>query len=207
MCAHTSNESSRVRDRRKTRPLSPSEKGLHRSGLRGHACRSCRSDVKWGDDRKTEKNLVTIFIILSLAYFPTPLSHKMDEQDKIEMAKEEAMIRAYIAANPWPTKEEMHERFEKHPSGMDMFAEYGEFNHEALKTIYESNIDKTIAHELGLRIAKRGGIRALCYNCMAFMRCSPLASPYSRNMVIAANARMLEFAWSGISSHGQTFRA
>ena len=116
------------------------------------------------------------------------------------------MMQEYVAKNPWPTKDEMEERFKASPQAMQLWAEYGETNHEALKEIYESAIDKDVARKWGEILAERGGVRALQYNCMAFIYYGQLS--LSPNQILRANARLLEFAWSGIKDRmGDEFAA
>jgi hypothetical protein len=116
-------------------------------------------------------------------------------------------MQEYIESHPYPSYGEMIARIDAHPTlSVQMYAEYGELNHKALKEIYESGIDTEIALKWGQIIADRGGITALQQNCIVFMRFGPLA--YAPNQILRANARLLEFAWDGIKDkNGDVFLA
>ena len=78
---------------------------------------------------------------------------------------------------------------------MELGAEYGEYNHSALKKIYESYIDEDLSKTIGKGIYDRGGLRAMSANCTIFMNCTPLAdAPTS----VAHQATVLEWYWDGI---------
>lgn len=119
---------------------------------------------------------------------------------------EDDLMKDFVKKTPWPSRDKMVLRFGTDVEGIMMYAEYGELNHEALKEIYESGIDKEVALKWGQIIADRGGITALQQNCIVFMRCGPLA--YAPNQILRANARLLEFAWDGIKDkNGDVFFA
>ena len=78
---------------------------------------------------------------------------------------------------------------------MALSVEYGQFNHAALKKIYESYIDETLSKKFGADIYARGGFQALTTNCDIFKHCTPLAdAPPS----VADQAAVLEYYWDGI---------
>ena len=78
---------------------------------------------------------------------------------------------------------------------MALSAEYGQFNHNALKKIYESYIDEALSKKFGADIYARGGFQALTANCDIFKHCTPLAdAPPS----VAHKAAILEYYWDGI---------
>lgn len=119
---------------------------------------------------------------------------------------EDTLMKEYVNKTPWPSYDDMLSKFGNDGKGMQMYAEYGELNHKALKEIYESGIDTEVALKWGQIIADRGGITALQQNCIVFMRFGPLA--YAPNQILRANARLLEFAWDGIKDkNGDVFLA
>ena len=105
----------------------------------------------------------------------------------------DAQVIKYIQTNPFPSYDEMISRI---GSNMNVYAEYGETNHNSLKKIYESFMNKDVAKKEGLLIYKRGGTRALQMNCTAFMYHGPFSTSY--NPEIKYESKTLEFAWDGI---------
>jgi len=78
---------------------------------------------------------------------------------------------------------------------MSLSAEYGEFNHAALKKIYESGINEAVSKKAGADIYARGGLQALTANCEIFKHCTPLADA---SPSVAHQATVLEYYWNGI---------
>ena len=78
---------------------------------------------------------------------------------------------------------------------MSLSAEYGEYNHLALKKIYESYIDEAVSKKVGFDIYARGGLQALTANCDIFKHCTPLADALPS---VAEHATLLEYYWDGI---------
>jgi len=78
---------------------------------------------------------------------------------------------------------------------MSLSAEYGEFNHAALKKIYESFINEALSKKFGFDIYNRGGMQALSANCDIFKHCTPLADA---SPSVAEYATLLEYYWDGI---------
>jgi hypothetical protein len=112
-------------------------------------------------------------------------------------AKENQLLQEHIKNNTFPSYKEMLIRMKQHPYYMEMYAEYGERNHDALKQIYESGMDINVAKKLGNEIYLRGGTWALQMNCTAFMYCGPfINSQYSH--VRYNGGKTLEYAWDGI---------
>ena len=74
-------------------------------------------------------------------------------------------------------------------------AEYGEFNHLALKKIYDSKINEEVSKKAGYEIYARGGLQALTANCDIFIHCTPLADAPP---IVADQATVLEYYWNGI---------
>jgi hypothetical protein len=132
--------------------------------------------------------------------------HEKNKCDKPErdaaIAAEQKKITDFIKANPWPSYKVMLKRLEKR---VEWWAEYGEFNHAALKLCYENMLDKDTCFKAGESIAKRGGLQALQANFYAIKLYGPTAS--SADMVIASGPSLIEYHWNGITAGGQTWRA
>ena len=107
-------------------------------------------------------------------------------------------LRAWINSHPFPSYEMMCARIDKQfdfALSMSLSAEYGEFNHDALKKIYNSNLNEVVCKKVGFDIYNRGGLQALTANCDIFKHCTPLAdAPQS----VAEQASVLEYYWDGI---------
>jgi hypothetical protein len=95
----------------------------------------------------------------------------------------------------------MSKRLKKH---IELYAEYGEFNHEMLALCYENILNKDACHRFGMMIAKRGGLQALQANFYAFKCFGAFAE--SSNSVIRSVGSLLEQHWNGIESDGQIWR-
>jgi hypothetical protein len=107
-------------------------------------------------------------------------------------------MQAYIACHPYPSYDEMINRIEECPFlSMEMYAEYGELNHEYLKQIYESNFNEALTKDLGRKIYERGGLRAMQMNCSAFQYLGPFVDSIDREVRISG-MKKLEFLWDGI---------
>lgn len=109
-------------------------------------------------------------------------------------------LRAFVANNPFPSYDKMMDYIDNHPQmqlGMAMYAEYGKFNHECLKAIYDSGMDTTIAHEMGQKIYNAGGLQAMQMNYYVFNHYSPFSK--SRNQEIYyTGSTILQYLWDGI---------
>jgi hypothetical protein len=125
----------------------------------------------------------------------------MNDYDE-ELAAEQKMITDYIAANPWPSYAEMSKRIMNH---FDLYAEYGEMNHMALKVCYENILDKKICFAAGKSIAKRGGLEALRCNYYAFKCFGPFSQAAS--LQVRYCGCLLEHNWDGIESDGHIWRS
>ena len=135
--------------------------------------------------------------------------HEKGKCDKPErdaaIAAENKKMADFIAANPWPSYKEMQKRILKSCS-LPICAEYGEFNHQAMKLCYENMLDKAVCFKVGESIAARGGLHALQANFYALKLYGPTAS--SKDMVIAYIPRLLEHYWDGITDKvGQVWRS
>ena len=107
-------------------------------------------------------------------------------------------LRDWVKSHPFPSYEMMCARIDKQFDfmlSMSLGAEYGEFNHLALKKIYESYIDEEVSKKVGFDIYARGGFQALSANCTIFKHCTPLADA---SPSVAEQATVLEYYWDGI---------
>jgi len=107
-------------------------------------------------------------------------------------------FRAWINSHPFPSYGEMCARIDEQfdfMQAMALSAEYGEYNHAALKKIYETFMDEAVCKKVGADIYARGGLQALTANCDIFKHCSPLADAIP---VVAEQAAVLEYYWDGI---------
>lgn len=109
-------------------------------------------------------------------------------------------LRAFVASNPFPSYDKMMDYIDNHPQmqlGIAMYAEYGKFNHECLKRIYDSGMDKAVAREMGQKIYNAGGMQAMQMNYYAFNHYSPFSK--SRNQEIYyTGSTLLQYLWDGI---------
>ena len=107
-------------------------------------------------------------------------------------------LRSWVQTHAFPSYEEMCACIDKKFDFMmsiELGAEYGEYNHAAMKKMYESYMDETLCKKLGKDIHDRGGLKALSANCTIFKYCTPLAdaSPH-----VSEYAAVLEWYWDGI---------
>lgn len=132
--------------------------------------------------------------------------HEKGKCDKPErdaaIAAEQQLIRDYIKTHPWPSYKAMCKRLEKR---VELWAEYGEPNHMALKLCYENILDKEVCRKAGEFIAKRGGLETMRANYYAFSCFGPFSESSNRAVSYAGN--LLEHRWDGISADGHTWRA
>jgi len=120
----------------------------------------------------------------------------------LEVAKEDAMIKEWTDKNPFPSYRVMMSRITK--SGYpDWYAEYGEYNHTALKVCYESYMDKDIVRKMAESIVKRGGLQALSMNCGVYKFLGPYSN--STNFTVRATGCLLEGYCDGIRDGDQVF--
>ena len=109
-------------------------------------------------------------------------------------------LRQWVADHPFPSYEDMCAHIDTYFShdfvlSMELGAEYGEYNHKALKKMYESNMDETLCKQIGNTIYDRGGLKALMANCTIFKYCTPLADGPPN---VKDQAAVLEWYWDGI---------
>jgi hypothetical protein len=112
-------------------------------------------------------------------------------------ACEQKNIPGWVSTHPFPSYSEMctiinntfgHEAFK-------YIAEYEENNHNALKLIYESNIDETISKNFGNLLYEKGGFNAMQANYKIFAYCSPFSDSPPQ---VRVNVILLSWHWDGI---------
>ena len=112
---------------------------------------------------------------------------------------EDEMMNHFVILHPYPTYDQMIKKIQEVPNvltALDMFAEYGEPNHEWCKTIYENPSDESKIIEMGKKIYTRGGEQAMLWNHKVLSCMSPLAC--STNPVIGSHAAWVGHCWNGI---------
>jgi hypothetical protein len=111
---------------------------------------------------------------------------------------EDKQFRDWICRHPFPSYAEMRKKMKEvfHENYYIIHnAEYGEYNHNALKIIYNSFIDKEVCVKVGNNLYNRGGLQALQSNCTVFKYCTPLSeAPFPINTL----SSMLEWNWDKI---------
>lgn len=116
-------------------------------------------------------------------------------------------LRNWINSHPFPSYEKMCARIDEYIDdfrvAMVVGAEYGEFNHAALKKIYESQMNDEVCIKAGADIYARGGLQALKSNYIIFRDCTPLADA---SPSVAKQSAVLQFYWDGIEEF-RKFRA
>ena len=112
------------------------------------------------------------------------------------VACEDRLLCAWIADHPFPSYQDMCKRINNNlKNSFEFTAEYGVYNHNALKIIYNSNMDREVSKKIGQGIYERGGTWALQANCTVFKYCTPLSdAPFP----VRALPGMLESYWHGI---------
>lgn len=110
---------------------------------------------------------------------------------------EEKLLKSHIKTFPYPSYQQMIRQMKNHPLYYDLYAEYGQMNHNALKKIYESEMDPEVAKKLGNLIYARGGTHALQMNCTVFMSVGPFTTS-GYDHVRYNGGKSLELAWDGI---------
>jgi hypothetical protein len=79
----------------------------------------------------------------------------------------------FVKENPYPTYREMLKKLDHH---IELSSEYGKFQHEWCKTIYENPSDKDLIVETATKIYRLGGIQALMSNHTILSYFSPYES-------------------------------
>lgn len=113
----------------------------------------------------------------------------MKNDDKIEdhIKSEEKIIDEYVNTHPYPEYGDMLQKIEKH---IELYAEYGELNHNWCKIIYENPNNTELIIETGKKIYNHGGLQALTMNYDVIKYFSPYWQ--SKNSVIQSQCAMVE---------------
>ena len=107
-------------------------------------------------------------------------------------------MQEYIESHPYPSYDEMIARIDEHPTlSLQMYAEYGEVNHNYLKQIYESNFDVKLTRDRGRDIYARGGLQAMIMNCAAFSYVGPFVG-CTDDATRYSGTKLIEIHWNGI---------
>ncbi len=109
-------------------------------------------------------------------------------------------MKNYIANNPFPSYDKMIDSIDNHPQmqlGLAMYAEYGKFNHDCLKAIYESGMDEKVAREMGQKIYNRGGMQAMQMNYYVFNHYSPFSKARDQELYYDGST-LLQYLWDGV---------
>ena len=106
---------------------------------------------------------------------------------------ENKMMEYYVKLNPYPSYDEM---IEKIIDKLDLYAEYGEFNHICCKIIYENPTNKDLIIKMGKKIYCRGGMTALQANCYTITNFSPFYK--STDIRIKSFGRLVEFYFQDV---------
>jgi hypothetical protein len=101
--------------------------------------------------------------------------------------------------HPFPSYSEMckiiHSKF-----GTEAFvyiAEYDEYNHNLLKTIYESNINEIVSKNIGNFINAKGGFNSMRAIYRIFAYCSPFSDAPPQ---VRVNTILLDWHWDSIGN-------
>ena len=103
--------------------------------------------------------------------------------------------RQWVAEHPFPSYEDMCARIDA--LSIELGAEYGEYNHTALKKMYESKMNEVLCKGIGKAIYDRGGMKALMANCTIFKYCTPMAYAPPN---VKEQASVLDYYWDGIGT-------
>ncbi len=107
---------------------------------------------------------------------------------------EDQQLRAWISKHPYPSYEKMRLKI-REVFKDDYLYVWAEYDHDSLKMIYESFIEKNFSKTIGEHIYEKGGMQALQLNCMIFKRCTPLCNaPFPINTL----STMIEWHWDNI---------
>jgi len=120
----------------------------------------------------------------------------MNNNDNKDLIQEEnEVIEEFVKVTPYPSYEEMLETLENH---IELWAEYGNFNHVCCKTIYENPLNKNLIVEMGKNIYAMGGLQALSANHSIIKYFSPYWK--STNIIIKMQGRIIEEYFQDVSS-------
>lgn len=101
----------------------------------------------------------------------------------------------YISKNPYPSYKDIIDILTR-TDQIDLLAEYGEFNHEQCKLIYENLGNKAIVRKCGELINERGGIEAMRGAYYVIAKHSPLRESDDRR--IWAEYWLVSLYWDGV---------
>ena len=80
------------------------------------------------------------------------------------MERDKTFFMNFVIKNSYPKYKDVLQIIRKQEDRFDMFAEYGELNHEWMKEIYENALDKDIVKANGEKINERGDKEAMVWN-------------------------------------------
>ena len=113
-----------------------------------------------------------------------------------EHGPDETMMTRLVQDHPFPSYKDMMNKMLQIKELFVMCSEYGEANHERVKAMYESSIDKDTCIKAGKAINKAGGLTAMqaCYYILFhFIRGFPAYCPEACYKV-----REVQSYWDGI---------
>ena len=101
-----------------------------------------------------------------------PSEDESEERTEEDMIKEEErQYIEHVKANAYPSYKAMAKAIVPH---LELYADYGEINHELCKLIYENMLDMHIVHKAAKKIYGRGGLQALQANYTVLKYFSPI---------------------------------
>lgn len=119
-------------------------------------------------------------------------NYDSDEELINEIKEEKMLIESWVKKNPYPSFDKVQKLIE---FNIQLWSEYGEFNHTCCKIIYENPSNKDLVIEMGKKIFKRGGGNALQSNFYI------IASFYraSGNITVMSQKGVLERYFEGVT--------
>jgi hypothetical protein len=110
----------------------------------------------------------------------------------VDTVDEDKLVANFIAKNPYPDYQSMWSSLPLH-----LAAEYGEYNHELIKQVYENIHCQQVMKKVGDQIHARGGIQAMQANLTVLKWYSPMAKHMLTQAYCAVD---VELAWDGIGT-------
>ena len=107
---------------------------------------------------------------------------------------ENVIIEEFVKSMPYPDYEEMLDILDDH---MELWCEYGKYNHNCCKIIYENPTDKELIIEMGKKINGMGGLQALSANHSIIAYFSPYVK--SKDIRIRTQGKMIELYFQEVS--------
>ena len=111
---------------------------------------------------------------------------EMMSTDALEQVENE-VIEEYVKVYPYPSFTKMMNNIKEH---IELWAEYGKFNHICCKLIYENPTDKEMIIKMGTKIYERGGMQALSCNHAVIKYFSPYWE--SNNPIVKSHGAIIE---------------